>query len=112
MLTRAARANLPSTPTKRRCDLRGAPQRTALHAPHKTPRRTMPPMDEARRARLQAKLDAETLKGTLANKVRASPMTRRRPTPAVIAPGLNLELPNPYSSDDPDDSPSFHRPSV
>jgi len=46
----------------------------------------MPPMDEARRARLQAKLDAETLKGTLANKVRASPMTRRRPTPAVIRP--------------------------
>ena len=73
----------------------------------------MPPMDEARRARLQAKLDAETLKGTLANKVRASPMTRRRDRPRrSSAPGLNLELPNPYSSDDPDDSPSFHRPSV
>ena len=111
MLTRAARANLPSTPTKRRCVF-CVGRHNELHAPHKTPRRTMPPMDEARRARLQAKLDAETLKGTLANKVRASPMTRRRDRPAVIAPGLNLELPNPYSSDDPDDSPAFHRPSV
>ena len=80
MLTRAARQSSAVNSNKETlCFLRGAPQRTALHAP-KTPRRTMPPMDEARRARLQAKLDAETLKGTLANKVRTSPMTRRRPT--------------------------------
>jgi len=63
-------------------------------------------MDEARRARLQAKLDAETLKGTLANKVRA------RPDPRVFSqsssapqPGdgekLNLEMPNPYEQRSP-----------
>jgi len=80
LLTRAARQSAVNSNKETLCFLRGAPQRTALHAPHKTPRRTMPPMDEARRARLQAKLDAETLKGTLANKVRTSPMTRRRPT--------------------------------
>lgn len=57
-------------------------------------------MDEARRARLQAKLDAETLKGTLANKVRAPRPARRLPVfvrpPAGDDEKLNLEMPNPF----------------
>jgi len=79
LLTRAARQSAVNSNKETLCFLAWGATTNCTARAH-TPRRTMPPMDEARRARLQAKLDAETLKGTLANKVRTSPMTRRRPT--------------------------------